>query len=275
MNQATSSKTKKELAFIQDLLIAPDWGERFAALIDEHVKPPKKGRVLYAGAGTGGHALGLREQNQELELLCVDENSESIEIARAKAVTLKVAAEFRTVNLRMLSLPDDLFDLVIGDLSLVAPERVPAIASELIRVTKPGGKLAVALPTSSSYGEFFSIYWEALYNSEFADEVDIESLLNALPTVAELEEIAAREGLIEVASWTQIEAFDYRSADEFLNSPLISDFLMRGWMESIPAKKQERVTREIANLINAERHEAEFLLTVKATLLMGRKVNQS
>jgi ubiquinone/menaquinone biosynthesis C-methylase UbiE len=272
MNQVLTTKTQRELAFIQDLLIAPDWGERFATLIDEYVKVPKKGRLLYAGAGTGGHALGLRERaGKKIEFLGVDENDESIEIARAKAVTLGVAAEFRIGKLDGLELKDNQFDLVIGDLSLFAPERISAILSELVRVTNPGGTVAIVLPTSSSFGEFFSIYWEALYNSEFAGEVDIEGLLNALPTASDVEAIATREGLVDVAAWTQTEAFDFGSGEEFLNAPLISDFLMKGWMQAVPEEKQERVTQEIANLINEERHEAEFLLTVKATLLLGKK----
>ena len=38
----TNKKSAKELAFLQDLFIAPDWGERFAELIDEHVKLPRR-----------------------------------------------------------------------------------------------------------------------------------------------------------------------------------------------------------------------------------------
>ena len=273
MSAVSNSKTQKELAFIQDLFIAPDWGERFASLIDEHVKLPKKGRLLYAGAGTGGHALALQQgASQELEFLCVDENEEYIELARAKALSLKVSTEFRSGNLEQLDLKDDQFDLVIGDLSLLAPERLPEIILELVRVTKPGGTVALMLATSSSFGEFFSIYWEALYNSDFADgEVDIEGLLNALPTVSAVEQIGSREGLVNVNSWTQIEEFDYDSGEDFLNSPLISDFLMKDWLGSLATDKQERVTHEIANLINEERHNAEFPLTIKATLFTGKK----
>ena len=39
-------KSQKELAFLEDLYIATDWGERFAELIDEHVELPKEGRAL-------------------------------------------------------------------------------------------------------------------------------------------------------------------------------------------------------------------------------------
>ena len=53
MRVTSNRKSDKELAFLQDLFIAPDWGERFAELIDEHVELPKEGKALYLAAGTG------------------------------------------------------------------------------------------------------------------------------------------------------------------------------------------------------------------------------
>lgn len=53
-------KTNKELAFLHELFVATDWGERFAELIDEHIELPKEGRSLYVGSGTGGHAIALQ-----------------------------------------------------------------------------------------------------------------------------------------------------------------------------------------------------------------------
>ena len=268
-------KSDKELAFIQDLFIAADWGERFASLIDEHVDLPDEGRVLYLGSGAGGHPLALLErQGKKVDFVCIDENEESVELARAKAVSLKVPAEFRPGTLHNLDLEDDTFDLAIGDLSLLTPERFPEIVSELVRVAKPEATVALVLATASSFGEFFSIYWEALHNSEVSDhEVDVENLITALPTVSEVEGVAVREGLENVRSWTQIEEFEFESGEDFLNSPLVSDFLMRGWLSSIPEHLQSRVEREILGLINEERHSAQFSLTVKATLVSGRKAN--
>ena len=271
------TKSDKELAFLQDLFIAADWGERFAELVDKHVQLPKKGRVLYAGAGTGSHAMALRERaGPELEFLCLDENEECVELARAKVVTLKDPADFQSGTLDSLEADDGYFDLVISDASLVGPERVAAIISELVRVAMPGGTVALTLPTSSSFGEFFSIYWEALHSSDIADhEVDVEDLITELPTVSEVERVAAGEGLEDIASWTQIEEFDYESGEDFLRAPLISDFLMKGWLRSIPSDQQQRLTQEIAKLINEERHNAQFSLTVKATLLVGRKAGSN
>ena len=52
---------------------------------------------------------------------------------------------------------------------------------------------------------------------------------------------------------------------------MISDFLMSIWLETLPPDFHEQVMAEIGRLINEERHEAEFALTVKATLVMGKQ----
>src|SRR6202171_3554811 len=101
-------KTNKELAFLHELFVATDWGERFAELIDEHVTLPKEGRALYLASGTGGHAIALQERSgDDLKLLGIDENEESVELARAKAAVLKDGTEFRQGSIDRLTLPDN------------------------------------------------------------------------------------------------------------------------------------------------------------------------
>ena len=266
-------KTNKELAYLHELFIATDWGERFAELIDEHVKLPKEGYVLYVAAGTGGHAIALQERSAAaLKFVCVDENEESLELARAKATALKDYAEFRQETVDDLSLPDDKFNIVIGDGSLVETTRAQGMLKEIVRVAAPGGAVAFILPTFSSFGEFFSIYWEALHNLGLMDhEADVESLISRLPSVSAVEQMGEQAGLEGIESWTRIEEFDYESGEQFLNSPLIADFLMANWLRQLPDDARENVVAEIGRLINEERHEAEFALSVKATLIVGSK----
>jgi len=269
----SSGKTDKELAFLQDLFIAPDWGERFAELIDEHVKLPAEGRGLYAAAGTGSHAMSLQERGgSKLSLLCVDENSECIELAQAKAAATNEQVEFRIAKLDNLGLPDNHFDLVVGNASLVSRPKIRKMFSEMVRVAAPGATIALALPTSSSFGEFFSIYWEALHNLGLLDhELDVEQLITELPTVSDVERMADEEGLKDIASWTRIEEFDYDTGEQFLTSPLVAEFLMQQWLALVPENDRADLFREITRLINEERHEAEFALSVKATLVVGQK----
>ena len=271
----TNKKSDKELAFLQDLFIAPDWGERFAELIDEHVKLPKEGEALYVAAGTGGHALALHERaGEKLELLCVDENPECLELGRAKATATNEQITFDTAQLDNLDLKDNRFDLVIGNASLVSRQRVRKMFSEIVRVAAPGATIALTLPTASSFAEFFSIYWEALHNSGLIDhESDVEQLITELPTVSDVEQLAEDEGLKDVESWTRIEEFDFESGEQFLSSPLVAEFLMHDWLALVPDETRAALFSEISRLINEERHEAEFALSVKATLVVGQKAH--
>ena len=268
-----SPKTNKELAYLHELFVATDWGERFAELIDEHVKLPQEGQALYLGSGTGGHAIALQERaNANLTFHCIEENEESLELARAKAAVLKDATQFAKGKVDQLTSPANRFNLVVGDASLIHSQRVPQMFAEMVRVAAPNATVALVLPTFSSFGEFFSIYWEALHNCGLLDhETDVESLICTLPAVSAVEGMAEQAGLDEIESWTRIEEFDYESGEQFLSAPLINDFLTPIWLETLPVKSRKRVKEEIARLINEERHEAEFALSLKATIVMGKK----
>lgn len=268
-----NTKSQKELAFLQDLYIATDWEERFAELVDEHVQLPKEARALYVAAGTGGHAMAVQEgAGKKLELLGVDENEECVELARAKAVALHEPTKFQYEDPAVLSFADNQFDLVLGNASFTRPTDLKRNLVELVRVAQPGATVAWWLPTASSFGEFFSIYWEALLKSELEDHgADVENLISDLPTVSDAERMAERAGLQDIASWTTVEEFDFESGEEFLNSPLITDFLLPNWLQSVPESARERVAEELASIIDEERHEGEFALSIKATLIVGTK----
>ena len=157
----TTGKTEKELAFLHDLYVATDWGERFAGLIDEHVGLPKKGRVLYVGSGTGGHALALKARaGGDVEFVCVDESEERLTLARAKSAATPPAS-------------DTVFSHEQLDDTLTARRDVrwssatrrcwrPSacrVLAEMARVAAPGGwRSASDVASASSFGEFFSVY---------------------------------------------------------------------------------------------------------------------
>jgi ubiquinone/menaquinone biosynthesis C-methylase UbiE len=266
------TKSQKELAFLYDLYVATDWSERFAALVDEHIKLPKQGRALYVATGTAGHALALDGREEELRLVCVDENPESLEIAQAKAVALHQEADFQKEDLEKLSFKDDEFDLVLGDASLVAPVRVKAMLGEMVRVAKPRAAVAAWFPTAASFGEVFSIYWEALTRAGLGDHsAAVENLIDEIPTVAKVESWVDELGLESVATTTAVEEFTYDSGEGFLSSPLITDFLLPNWFQRVPQGDQDRVIRELTGIIDEERHDGEFILTLKATLVVGKK----
>ena len=268
-------RSEKERAYLYDLYVAPDWSERFAELIDEHTQLPKEGRVLFLGAGTGGHALALAERAVPVvSFVGVDESAERVALAGAKALAanLNARVEFRLSQLEALDFADEEFDLVVGDASLVVPERLPEILAEMIRVARSGATVALNLTTSSSFGEFFSIYWEALTNTGLETHTSVvESLITGLPITTDIEALAAREGLDQIQSWTNKEEFNFKSGEEFTAAPLVKDFLFTRWLEPLPEAGRERVIHEVERIINEERQDADWAFSIKATLVSGHK----
>ena len=111
-----------------------------------------------------------------------------------------------------------------------------------------------------------------MLNAELEDHgVDVEHMITELPSASEVNKLAQSEGLDDVQSWTAVEEFDYESAEQFLNSPLMTDFLLPGWLGSVPEAAKERVIEELARIIDEERHSGAFVLSLKATLVVGKK----
>jgi hypothetical protein len=68
-----------------------------------------------------------------------------------------------------------------------------------------------------------------------------------------------------------VEEFEYESGDELLASPLVTDFLLPRWLQPLPEGERDRVVSEVARIVDDERHDAPFILTLKATLVVGKK----
>ena len=149
--------------------------------MDKNLTLPEEGRILFVEAGTGGHAMAMHESAEEgVGMLCVDESGECLELAQVKSIAMNIEPEFRQAKPDALGLRDQQFELVVGDGSLVAPKRVPKMLEEMVRVAAPGGTVMLGLVTTPSFGEFFSIYWEALKLSGLGDH---EEMASATPRI--------------------------------------------------------------------------------------------
>src|SRR5262249_19312223 len=158
-------------------------------------------------SGTGGHAMSVQERlEDEARLVCVDQSDDALDLARAKAMAIHAEVEFLEAQPDGLPFSDDEFDLVLGDVSMVPPGRLPQVVAELARVAVPGGTAAFAVATAGSFGEVFSVLWEALANAGLSDQgSSVEHLITDLPTVSAAEEMAEAAGLVDVTTRTAIE----------------------------------------------------------------------
>lgn len=267
--------TEKELAYRYDLFITPDWRDRFDTLIDEHIKMPGEGRILDVNCGTGAHAIELAVRMKgKGEVVGIDSSLERVEIARAKALVKKVEeAVFEQGNAADLPFLDDQFDVVIGDGSLLQAYEIEDVLSEMVRVAAPDGRIVLKMATRGSFDEFFSIFWEALMTTGIVDEVwgELEAIINGRATISEAKLMAERAGLNHVESFLSKEEFLFETGQSFVESPLIKDTFLDNWLEIVPEPLRMEVTEKIIDLIDRERHDASFDISIKATLVSGIK----
>lgn len=106
--------------------------------------------VLDCGAGTGATALlATRKAGPGGRVMVFDLSEGMLEVARQKASRQCVLdrLEFRTGDMVRLAFPDDHFDAVLSTYSLCPVYDPQTGASEIYRVTRPGGRIGIAHST--------------------------------------------------------------------------------------------------------------------------------
>lgn len=273
--RSTVMSDRKEEPYRYDLFITPDWRDRFDALINENVKLPLDGRILDVNTGTGAHAIELAEgMRSKGEVVGLDPSAERIAIARAKAQVRKVDnITFDQGIGSALPFDSHEFDAVIGDASMTRAEEIEEVLAELVRVAKPGARIVLKITSRGSFDDFFSIYWEALHDVGLDDDVwnALEDLINERLTLSDSEALGESAGLRKVESIVSKEEFQFEDAQEFLESPLINDFLLSDWLDILPEASREDVRARLAAIIERERHETQFEVSIKATIISGIK----
>ena len=261
-------KSTKELAFLRDLYVQNDWTRRFAELVDKHLDLSDSENLLYLNAGTGEHALSLDEKyGEKVGIFASCQDEDVLSIARDKAAAVKSNVDFS-----MLRFEDDAFDAVVADASFVLPSDLERAIADAARPARTGADVAVFLPGAGSFGEVFSLLWEVLFNEDLGEHGHAaETMITELPTVSALEAMAERAGLANVRVEAVNEIFEFKDGAEFVASPLVSDFLMPHWLETLCENEKERVLTKLAQLIDDEDGTLSFRFSVKANLLTGEK----
>lgn len=259
------SKSQKELAFLRNLYVETDWTQRFTDFFDENFKFSDEQKFLYVNAGTGNHALALREKlDEDAELWAMPENPELLSIAKAKADAVKADISFFS------DFPSEKVDAVLADASFVRPSELEGFLAEIIKLSNK--QVMFFLPTAGSFGDVFSYLWETLLNADLLEkETEIERLITEIPTVSKVEETAANLGLVNLHAETKTEFFEFESGEDFVNSPLADDFLFPAWLGFFDEKEKEKIKKKLAQTIDADSDQMNFSFSVKATLVAGEK----
>jgi SAM-dependent methyltransferase len=120
--------------------------QRFAPIHDRLVAAlaPQPGeRWLDIATGTGG--VALRAARAGADVMALDFTEALLEQARDKAEAESLEIEFVHGDAQSLPFADASFDIVTSSFGIIFPPDREAVARELARVTKPGGRLGLTV----------------------------------------------------------------------------------------------------------------------------------
>ncbi len=123
--------------------VVPLWQGVYDSLISRARLSPGES-VLDTGTGSGEVAMRAgKAVGQKGRVLGIDVQPEMLRIARTKAAERGLAnVKFRQMPIEALDLSDDSFDKVVGNYSLCCCTEYGQGLEEVLRVMKPGGRLA-------------------------------------------------------------------------------------------------------------------------------------
>jgi SAM-dependent methyltransferase len=113
-------------------------------------------RVLDVGGGTGSASIPAARTGADV--VATDLTPELLDVARAQADEEGLEMTFEVADAEALPYEDASFDVVMSSLGAMFAPHHEATASELLRVTKPGGKIGMANWTpEGQIGEMFRV----------------------------------------------------------------------------------------------------------------------
>lgn len=264
-----------ETAYLYDLYLVPGWCEFFDRMIEEEVRLPKEGRILDLACGSGGLAIDLALRGSDgREVVGVDIDPALVALAEGKAgIRQAPRLQFLAGSLGTLPLDRESFDVVIADFSLIPWRAAPCELRDLLPLARKGATLVLKLATRGSFDEFFSLYWEALYDLGLTDlNPQLEALIESRLSIAEAERIAQEAGWRQVRSLLRTERLEYPDAASFFSSPVIRTAFLDSWLVILPdATTQQAVVDQLSQILDRERQGASFDLSIKTTLLLAQK----
>jgi SAM-dependent methyltransferase len=155
--------------YYRDVLGIPDWAVLVGLREDEERQErgrldrlrrllggDVRGRILNVGCGTGGFNLVAGEAG--LRAVGVDADAEAIAICALKRE--KAGGAFVRAAAERLPFPDGVFDVVYCFSAIEHVESVEDSVREMVRVTRPGGRIYVHTPSAWSWYEgHYKLLW--------------------------------------------------------------------------------------------------------------------
>jgi len=257
--------------------VLPRWARHFGEPLLQGLSFPEGASALDVACGMGHPSLELLEKYGESieRVMAIDRSREVVEAAAIRAGELSGKKLFcKRDNLERLGFPDRSFDLVIGAFGLMDFEDNRRMLRELVRVARPGARLALSFASRNSLRELFDLFVAELRRRN-ADQAAraLEKVGEGLLSTKETEYMLEKAGLADVSSRVERFNLEYQSGDEFKTCPVFEEYLRPAMVRAVEDRKLfGEVTESVEERIARLSRQSAFSVGVVAAFVTGERV---
>src|SRR5512135_3507034 len=157
---------------------------------------------LDVGCGTGSLTRTILEAYQPKEIISIDSSSDFI--AHAQRSITHPSVHFRVGRAQALELDSNSIDAVVSGLVLNFVPQPQAAILEMLRVTKPGGKIGIFLWDYAAGMQMLRYFWDAAVELDSRAKAFDEGIRFPICREGQLESLIQQVGLKEIEA-TAIE----------------------------------------------------------------------
>ena len=242
------------------------WSRRLAPLLVKFASIDAADSVLDVGSGTGALAFAAAEAVPSVQLTGVDPSSAFVSHAQARRPSDRL--RFVVGDARALEVPDATFDKT---LSLLAMNFIPDPAKalrEMIRATRPGGIVAVAVWDYGEGMQMLRVFWdEAVALDPGIASRDERHMPLCRP--GELGAFWRAHGLQEVDEQPMAIELAFTSFDDYWSPFLGGQGPAGACVASLPDPARAALASRLRQRLLGDRPDGAFALQARAWAVRG------
>jgi SAM-dependent methyltransferase len=261
-------------AAIFETFVVPRYLSLFGELALETIAERDDATLVHFGCRTGYPDRGLAMRLPGARIFGLDESPAAVELARAKAATMRdMIADYRVMEGFPTNVDSSAFSHAIAIHPLAAPEDRAQLIAEMARVLEPGGQIVVALPLRGSFGEVADLLRECALKTDDASLTSaVERAMSQRPTVESLSAEIEEAGFEDVDVTLRPSAVAFPNGRAFLEDPITRLLLMPEFRKNMATDEIGKPFFYVRDAIDKYWSEGDFELSVHVGCATARRV---